>query len=152
MRQDLEALALASYFAEVTEASAQEGRPARSFSLLLNCLYAIDTLKKPLPLVKAAFELRLLCLTGYEPLLDACAICGEREPPKARLNLSQGILHCARCREQVGGGVSMPLSPGRWRRPGILWGEPQEALFLFVGGGGLEAVGGGDGGLPHDPA
>ena len=39
MRQDLEDLALASYFAEVTEATAQEGEAVPELlSLLLNCL------------------------------------------------------------------------------------------------------------------
>lgn len=33
-------------------------------SLLLNCLYALDTLDKPLEQVKAVFQLRLLTLTG----------------------------------------------------------------------------------------
>ncbi len=48
VRQDLETLALASYFAEVAEASAQEGETCPELlSLLLNCLYALDTLKKP---------------------------------------------------------------------------------------------------------
>ena len=66
VRQDLETLALASYFAEVAEASAQEGETCPELlSLLLNCLYALDTLKKPRALVKTVFELRLLCLTGY---------------------------------------------------------------------------------------
>lgn len=65
VRQDLEDLALASYFAEVTEATAQEGEAVPELlSLLLNSLYALDTLKKPRALVKAAFELKLLCLTG----------------------------------------------------------------------------------------
>ena len=81
IRDSLETLALASYFAEVAEASAQEGETCPELlSLLLNCLYALDTLKKPRALVKAVFELRLLCLTGYEPLLDACAVCGAPEP------------------------------------------------------------------------
>ena len=63
VRQDLETLALASYFAVVAEASAQEGETCPELlSLLLNCLYALDTLKKPRALVKAVFELRLLCL------------------------------------------------------------------------------------------
>ena len=56
VRQDLETLALASYFAEVAEASAQEGETCPELlSLLLNCLYALDTLKKPRALVKAVF-------------------------------------------------------------------------------------------------
>ena len=48
VRQDLETLALASYFAEVAEASAQEGETCPELlSLLLNCLYALDLEKAP---------------------------------------------------------------------------------------------------------
>ena len=133
VRQDLEDLALASYFAEVTEATAQEGEAVPELlSLLLNSLYALDTLKKPRALVKAAFELKLLCLTGYAPMLDACAVCGAPEPDQPRWNLSQGILHCARCRGQVGGGVSMPLSPGALAGARYIVGCPPKKLFSFA--------------------
>ena len=72
VRRDVEKLALCSYFAEVAEAVAEEGRPDQALlSLLLNSIYALDRLNKPPALVKAAFELRLLCVAGYEPLLDA---------------------------------------------------------------------------------
>lgn len=133
VRQDLETLALASYFAEVAEASAQEGETCPELlSLLLNCLYALDTLKKPRALVKAVFELRLLCLTGYEPLLDACAACGAPEPLRARLHLSQGVLCCAACRERLGGGVSMPLSPGALAAARYIVSGPPKKLFSFA--------------------
>lgn len=133
VRQDLETLALASYFAEVAEASAQEGETCPELlSLLLNCLYALDTLKKPRALVKAVFELRLLCLTGYEPLLDACAVCGAPEPLRARLHLSQGVLCCAACRERMGGGVSMPLSPGALAAARYIVSGPPKKLFSFA--------------------
>ena len=132
VRQDLELLALASYFAEVTENACQEGEESSELlSLLLNCLYALDTLKKPKELVKAAFELRLLALTGYEPLLDGCAVCGLPEPENPRLHLSQGVLHCARCKGQVGPGVSMPLSPAALAAARhIVLGNPKK-LFSF---------------------
>lgn len=111
LRADLEKLALGSYFAEVTEAVAQEGIPQPELlSLTLNCLYALDKLNKPLAQVKAAFELRLLCEAGYEPLVDACAVCGVPEPEGPRLNLSEGVLHCAACRDGAGEGISMPIS------------------------------------------
>ena len=133
VRQDLETLALASYFAEVAEASAQEGETCPELlSLLLNCLYALDTLKKPRALVKAVFELRLLCLTGYEPLLDACAVCGAPAPRRARLHLSQGVLCCAACRERLGGGVSMPLSPGALAAARYIVSGPPKKLFSFA--------------------
>ena len=132
VRQDVEKLALCSYFAEVTEAAAQEGEPCPEvLSLLLNCLYALDKLKKPRAQVKAVFELRLLCLTGYAPLLDACAVCGKQEPVHPRLNLSQGVLHCAGCREAVGGGVSMPLSPGALAAARYIVGSDPKRLFSF---------------------
>lgn len=110
LRSDLEKLALGSYFAEVTETVAQEGVPQPELlSLLLNSLYALDKWNKPLPLVKAAFELRLLCEAGYEPMVDACAVCGVPEPEEPRINLTEGVLHCAACRKGAGEGISMPL-------------------------------------------
>lgn len=111
LRGDLEKLALGSYFAEVTETVAEEGVETPGLlSLILNALYALDKLNKPLVLVKAAFELKLACLAGYEPLLDACAVCGAPEPTEPRLNLSAGVLHCAGCRNGLGEeGISMPL-------------------------------------------
>ena len=133
VRQDLETLALASYFAEVAEASAQEGETCPELlSLLLNCLYALDTLKKPRALVKAVFELRLLCLTGYEPLLDACALCGEEAPAQPRLDLGEGVLCCAACRGRLGGGVSMPLSPGALAAARYIVSGPPKKLFSFA--------------------
>lgn len=67
---DVEKLALACYFAEVAEVLAVEGEPCEELlSLTLNSLHALDKLNKPLALIKAAFELKAMCLAGYEPLL-----------------------------------------------------------------------------------
>ena len=60
VREDLEKLALASYFAELTELLTQEDvSTPEILSLFLNSLYALDTLDKPRELVKSAFELRI---------------------------------------------------------------------------------------------
>ena len=143
VRQDIELLALGSYFAEVLEATAQEGEEAGDLlSLLLNSLYAMDTLKKPKELVKAVFELRLLCLTGYEPLVDACAVCGKTAPERPRLNLTQGVLHCAGCRDQVGEGVSMPLTDGALAAVRhIVLGDPKKLFSFRLDEAGMRALG-----------
>ena len=143
VREDLEKLALGSYFAEVTEAVAEEGgtEPAL-LSLLLNSLYALDALDKPAAQVKAAFELRLLCTAGYAPLADACCVCGAAEPEEPRLNLSAGVLHCAACREQVGGGVSMPLTQGAVAAlRHLTYGEPKRMLSFALDGESLRLLG-----------
>jgi len=143
VRQDIDLLAVSSYFAEVLEATAQEGEEAGDLlSLLLNSLYALDTLKKPKELVKAAFELRLMCLTGYEPLVDACAVCGRPDPVEPRLNLSQGVLHCAACRHGVGDGVSMPLSPGALAAARhIVLGDPKKLFSFRLDEGSMKELG-----------
>ena len=84
VRQDVELLALGSYFAELTELLSAEDVPAPDvLPLLLNALYALGTLHKNPLQVKAAFELRLLALSGFEPLVEGCAVCGG-EGPEAR--------------------------------------------------------------------
>jgi DNA repair protein RecO (recombination protein O) len=111
VRQDIELLALASYFAELTESVCGEGEAApRTLSLLLNALYALSTLKKDPALVKPAFELRLMSLSGFEPLADSCAVCGRPDPEKPMLDVVQGVVHCAACRQK--GGLSLPLTEG----------------------------------------
>ena len=79
-------------------------------SLVLNSLYALDKLGKPETLVKAAFEMKLCCLIGYEPLLEGCAVCGTETPAEPQLNLSEGVLHCKACRRELGeDSISLPL-------------------------------------------
>lgn len=141
LRQDLDLLALGSYFAEVCETTVQEGEESGAvLSLLLNSLYALDALHKPSALVKAAFELRLLCLTGYEPLLDGCAVCGAAGPADARFDLRQGALRCGACRG--GGGPSQALSPSalaaaRW----IVGGDPKRLFSFSLDERGLRQLG-----------
>ena len=112
LRRDVERLALACYFAEAAEALAVEDVPAPELlSLVLNSLYALDQMpQKPLALVKAAFELRLMCAAGYEPILTAA-------PSAARNGRRSPASTCGRGRstapnaEAVWGGISMPVSP-----------------------------------------
>ncbi|MEG1878219.1 MAG: DNA repair protein RecO [Pseudoflavonifractor sp.] len=112
IKSDVELLALGSYFSETMEAIAEEGRADPALlSLILNSLYALCKLQKPRSLVKAAYELRLMCLAGYEPQLDACAVCGAEAPAGACLNLSEGLLCCSGCRGGVGPGFAVPLLP-----------------------------------------
>ena len=143
LREDLEAMALGFYFAELTEAVTAEEVPAPELTRhLLNGLYAISTLHKPLDLVKPAFELRLLCLAGYEPLADTCAYCGREEPEDPMLDVVQGVLHCRRCGQAgAAGRLSMPLcadSLAALRH--IVYGDPKRLYSFRLGGAALERL------------
>ncbi len=135
VRDDLEKLALACYLAEVTEVLAVEGLPSPELlSLILNSLHALEKLNKPHSLIKAAFELKAMCLAGYEPLLDGCAVCGAETPADPRFHLREGVLHCASCRSGMGDGISMPLDEaGLKAMQHIAWGDPKRLFSISMG-------------------
>lgn len=109
LSEDLDALALASYFCELLGAEGEEWAPAPGvLRLALNSLYALANHIAPPELIKAAFELRFLAISGYEPDLRRCAACGA-EPEQPQVSLTDGQLHCAACRAAFGRGASVPL-------------------------------------------
>ncbi len=130
LRQDVTLLSLGSYFAQLTDAVTWEGIPAGDvLSLLLNALYALSELRRPQKLVKAAFECRLMALSGFEPLLTACAVCGAAEPAAPVLDVSSGLLRCRSCPKS--GGVSVPLTPAALAAMRyVLYGDPRR-LYSF---------------------
>ena len=101
VEQDIERLSLGCYFAELAEVMSVEGIPAgEMLPLILNSLHVLDRQPdKPLELVKAAYELKLLCLSGYEPLLDLCSRCGEDPTGECWFYFGEGVLQCAGCQE-----------------------------------------------------
>lgn len=109
LRANIESLALASYFAQVSEVLSQEDYPTPELqSLLLNCLYALADLNLAGTQVKAVFELRAACLSGYTPDLYGCHVCGSQKP--TRFDLSSGLLECADCRDSSSNGIRLPIS------------------------------------------
>ena len=143
VRDDLERLSLGCYFAEVAEALALEGIPSPELlSLSLNSLHALDRMgEKPLPLVKTAFEWRSMCLAGYEPLVEGCAVCGADPPAEPRFHLREGVLHCAACRDRVGEGISMPLNGQALAAlRHIVLGDPKRLFSFRLEGEGLRQL------------
>lgn len=131
LRTDIELFYLASYFAQVAEAVAQEEDASPELlSLLLNALYALAKLKKPQKLVKAVFELRLACITGFLPDLRGCAVCGNPSPD--RFNITQGVLQCATCGNESTDGIRMPVSPGTLAAMRYIASADAKRLFSFT--------------------
>lgn len=132
LRADLDRMALGFYFAELTEAVTGEGEPAQALlGHLLNGLYALAALKKEPALAKAAFEFKLLCLAGYEPLADGCAYCGKPEPEQPLLDVVQGVLRCRACGVKESA-LSQPLCPDSLAAlRHIVYGNPKR-LYAFT--------------------
>lgn len=109
LREDISLLALGSYFAELLETVSDEESPnARVLSLGLNSLFALSRRLYGQEHIKSVFELRLMCLSGFEPALDCCAVCGEPEPEQPYFSTQGGTLICRNCRRaEYGGAVEL---------------------------------------------
>lgn len=110
LRKDIVKLSLGTYFAQVAELLSMEDMPnSELLSLVLNCLFALSSLSDSENKVKAVFELRCACLSGYTPDLYACHQCGQLDAN--RFDVSNGTLSCATCRQSESAGIRMPLTP-----------------------------------------
>lgn len=107
VREQLDKLALAQYFCELATALAPQEEPAEeALRLLLNALHYLSEDARPLPLLKAVVELRLLCQAGYMPAVAACAGCNAEQG--AWFSPLQGVLLCDNCHGTI---AAVPLSP-----------------------------------------
>lgn len=83
LREDLSALSLAQYFAEVCMYLPKESLSGDEFMflrLLLNSLYVLCKKKDISPLtVKMVFELKFAKYQGFEPDFSECSVCGRDE-------------------------------------------------------------------------
>ena len=130
LREDIEKLSLASYFAQVSEVLSQEDNPGPELlSLCLNALYALSRLSRPQLLIKAAFELRAACIAGYMPMLDACVVCGSPKPDRFRV--MGGVLQCADCLLSDDSGLRLPIHEGALAAMRYIVGCDLKRLFSF---------------------
>lgn len=99
IRSDLEKSMSASYLVELTGAFTVEGKKNELiFNLLIDFLSLMDN--GPFtPDLLSFFEIRLLHLSGYEPVLDRCALCNRPLEAESsyRFSNSRGGLKCSRC-------------------------------------------------------
>lgn len=97
LSQDLEKLALCTYLFDITKTIIPEGVAEKeSLSLLLNTLYILKTKDRPLRLIKASYELKLLALTGFMAECEDCILCGCKADA-AYFSPSHGGIVCKNC-------------------------------------------------------
>ena len=130
LRNDLGKLSLGTYFAQAAEVISQEDLPNPELqSLVLNSLFALSKLGEPGEKVKAAFELRLCCLAGFQPELSGCCGCGTAWPD--RFDIKAGMLECAGHRSAESDGIRMPITPGVLEAMRYLCECDSRRLFAF---------------------
>jgi len=111
VRDDIDRLALASYVVDVAgELSGAEEPAEELLRLTLNTLYAIANDLKPHNQIKAVYELRVMAMSGYMPMLDECGICGKNKSELFYLDVMNGMLKCEECIHKLNSRRDIPVS------------------------------------------
>ncbi len=131
LRGNISALALASYFAEMLETVSDEDSPnPELLQLGLNALYALSRGLYPEEHIKAVFELKLMCLCGFEPQLAICPACGKEPPDDPVFSLNGGSVHCRSCPPGAAG-ISLPVSRETLDAMRFVTEAPPKRIFSF---------------------
>jgi DNA repair protein RecO (recombination protein O) len=97
---DLERLTVAGALLRLTRDLVPERMPDEAlFDALVNMFEALDRADVPPAALHVAFEIRLLAMTGFAPLLAACGRCGKR-PTSGRaadFDAERGSVICQSC-------------------------------------------------------
>lgn len=142
LRENLSALALGSYFAELLETLSDEDYPDRAvLQLGLNSLYALSRALCSPKQIKAVFELRLMSITGYEPNLSGCAHCGAPAPEQPWFFTREGAIYCERCRTASPGAVRALLPETLAAMRHIVYADPKKIFSFTVSDAGLNQLG-----------
>ena len=106
LREDIEKTALAQYFCELCQALCpNEEESQEALLLLLLALRHLEKGTRPLPLIKAVVEWRLLAQAGYMADISGCAACGNAEGDAVFLAID-GQFYCPHHAPQNGVNIS----------------------------------------------
>lgn len=141
LRDDIELLSLGSYFAELLEALSDEDSPSpEMLSLGLNALFALSELKKQPELVKAVFEMRLMCAAGFEPNVYSCGICGTEDMSDPVLSFYGGTVCCKKCGSLTESECAPLCSDSLKALKYIIKSDPKKLYSFNLTGAGLKKL------------
>ncbi len=133
LRQDITALSLATYIAELCcEMAPPEEAAPDYLRLLLNTLHLLSRGKKPIWQLKPVFELRLMTMAGFMPDLTGCVTCGVfdvKQGGPMRFSIETGALYCPGC--DLPEHHAEPIPDGVLSAMRHILYSPFEKLFAF---------------------
>ena len=112
LREDILRLSAAQYLCQLTMELVPEEQPAAGFLQLMRAaLWYLSENSRPMQLVKAAAEMRMLSISGYMPDLVMCRECGAYEHDLMYFIPATGQITCDKCGVK-GGEYAIKLGRG----------------------------------------
>lgn len=141
LRESVEGVSLAMYFAELLQILSPTGVEAGELlRLVLNSLHLLAAHKREAALVKAVFEVRALCESGFMPDVVGCAECGAFEGMPFRFGPHHGTLLCANCAAKKGRQPNLDAAALAALRH-IVFADPAKVFDFKIADGSLRLLG-----------
>lgn len=103
LSRDIVKVSLATYLCDVAnELTDEDEECGELLRLLLNALFLVGKGDRSLEIVKSAFEMRSVAISGYLPELFGCAYCHETCAELMYLDVMGGKLICTDCQSKRG--------------------------------------------------
>ena len=129
LRSNIEYISLAQYICELAGETAPIEEAADDYlRLTLNALHMLAEQKRPPLQIKAIFELRIMCLSGYMPELTVCADCGREDSAEYYFSPVEGVTVCGDC---MGDHTCIRLSDGELAAMRHICYSDERRLFSF---------------------
>lgn len=97
LRKDLLRLSYAAYYTELADTVTYENMDCKNiFLLLAKTLFYLSKQKIPIGILTCAYQIKLMSLSGYRPLLKKCASCGK-DDKFTKFNIGLGGVICDNC-------------------------------------------------------
>jgi len=111
IRMDIIKCAYAVHFLEIASDVVVEAQAfPEALQLLLNSLHVLCYRDLAPEFISRVFEIRMLSLAGFAPLLDRCSVCGSQAQPDKGGSIGFAVygdgLVCGGCRQVISGRVA----------------------------------------------
>lgn len=112
----------------INDVTTENQNTYRILRVFLNTLYTISEKEKNLDLVLAIFELRIVSILGFKPIIDECINCKTKENLNY-FSISNNGFKCDACAKQDTSSIKMMDATKDAIKYSIM--APQEKLFSF---------------------
>ncbi|MDO5519261.1 MAG: DNA repair protein RecO [bacterium] len=130
IKEDLEAVSYACYFAELVEQVTHENNDeVEVLKLLYQTMRALTKTSINNKLIRYIFELKIMSINGYTPQVFECVSCGETENVHL-FSFSRGGLVCSNCKKDAG--ELMGLEGSTIYTMQFIIATPVEKLYTFT--------------------
>ena len=130
LRIDFDKLKYAALITKIiNDVTTENQNTYKMLRLYLNTLYTISEREKNLDQVLAIFELRLISLLGFKPVIDECTSCREKENLN-HFSIADNGFKCDICSKQDTSAIKIMDVTRDAIKYTIL--SPQEKLFSFT--------------------